>query len=71
MNQKNIPVVLRRESESRKDYLLRVAMELIGNCWEAEEFRIVFDGAECDGACLVDDIRDALDEVDETEGEAE
>lgn len=71
MSQHNIPVVVRRESESRKDYLLRVAMELIGNCREAEQFTIVFDGAECDGAILVHDIRDALDEVDETEGEAE
>ena len=46
-------------NETRKDYLMRVAIELIRNS-NAENEIIEYDEAECDGACLIDDMESAL-----------
>lgn len=47
--------IIQRKGESRKDYLLRVAL------WYIDEEAVhVFDEAECDGACLIDDIKAEL-----------
>ena len=47
-------------NETRKDYLIRVAIELINNSSAYSE-TIEFDEAECDGACLADDLQAVLD----------
>ncbi len=41
-----------KKGESRKEYLLRVAIAYID-----EELVHTFDGAQCDGYCLIDDIK--------------
>jgi hypothetical protein len=47
-------------NETRKDYLIRVAIELIRN-GSANYETIEFDDAECDGGCLADDLQSVLD----------
>lgn len=47
--------ITKKKGETRKEYLLRVAIYYI------EEDKInVYDEAECDGYCLIDDIRNEL-----------
>ncbi len=48
-------IIEQKKGESRRDYLLRVAVYYIN-----EQEVNVFDGTECDGACLIDDIRTEL-----------
>lgn len=48
--------IVKKAKESDKDYLLRVAIAYID-----EEKVNIYDGAECDGYCLIDDIKIALD----------
>lgn len=56
---KNIPYVPKHLSESRAEYLLRVAAEYIDKYCPEEEIK--FDEAVCDGACLAEDcIMEAL-----------
>lgn len=50
----------------RKEYLLRQVLKLFKQQSEScyvlniEEMTIIYDGAECDGSCLCDDIMDEL-----------
>jgi hypothetical protein len=44
--------IKQKKDESRKDYLLRVAIYYID-----EERENIYDEAECDGSCLIDDIK--------------
>lgn len=54
------PVVIQHKGESRKDYLLRVTVALLEHYLQAQELIVKFDDAECDGACLAEDIKTAL-----------
>ena len=48
--------VKQNKNETRKDYLVRVAINmLIDNAYEMES--IIFDEAECDAFCLAEDLR--------------
>ena len=51
----------RKQKEARKDYLLRVAVALIRENWEAAECTTEYDGTTCDGNCLADDIEAELE----------
>lgn len=61
----------------RKEYLLRQVLKLFkqqsesGYVLNIEEITIVYDGAECDGSCLCDDIMEELgiDDLDDIENE--
>lgn len=50
----------------RKEYLLRQVLKLFkqqsesGYVLNIEEMTIVYDGAECDGSCLCEDIMEEL-----------
>ena len=50
----------------RKEYLLRQVLKLFKQQKESryvlniEEMTVIYDGAECDGTCLCDDIMDEL-----------
>jgi len=56
--------------EQRKDILLRAAFDLLKRNAEgpyvksAEETLVFYDGTNCDGHCLMNDIADSL-EIDE------
>tara|TARA_R110002167_G_scaffold349425_1_gene561286 strand:- start:1084 stop:1263 length:180 start_codon:yes stop_codon:yes gene_type:complete len=53
-------VVKQEESETRKEYLVRVAIEmLIQNGYGMKT--IEFDEAECDAFCLAEDLRNEFD----------
>ena len=48
--------IIPKENESRKDYLVRVAIKML----EANAFNIdliKYDEAECDAFCLADDLK--------------
>ena len=49
-----------KKNETRKDYLIRVAIDLIRNS-SANYETIEFDEAVCDGGCLADDLQSVLD----------
>lgn len=61
----------------RKEYLLRQVLKLFkqqsesGYVLNIEEMTVVYDGAECDGSCLCDDIMEELgiDDLDDIENE--
>lgn len=57
--------VILKEGESRQHYLLRVAAAFIEA--HAEEQTMIWDGAECDGICLVDEINAVLDDEPENQ----
>ena len=58
--------VIKKKDETRKDYLLRVALaylETIDDSEFADALGLIvkFDDAECDGSCLIDDIKMELE----------
>lgn len=61
----------------RKEYLLRQVLKLFKQQRESryvqniEEMVITYDGAECDGSCLCEDIMEELgiDDLDDIEAE--
>lgn len=61
----------------RKEYLLRQVLKLFKQQRESryvlnmEEMTIVYDGAECDGSCLCNDIMEELgiNDLDDIENE--
>ena len=61
----------------RKEYLLRQVLKLFKQQKESryvlniEEMTVMYDGAECDGSCLCDDIMDELgiDSLEDIEDE--
>ena len=52
-------VIKQKSKETRRDYLLRVAMAFLENSWEVENnhVEIEWDKAIGDSACLAEDIR--------------
>lgn len=49
-------ILVPKENESRKDYLVRVTIEVLReNGWSMET--INYDDAECDAFCLAEDLR--------------
>lgn len=47
--------VIQKEGESRKDYLIRVAIVMLReNGYNCEA--VFYDGTECDAFCLADDL---------------
>jgi len=52
--------VVRLDGESRKDYLFRVALAYLQKMEKEDEgslaLTIVYDGTDCDGACLIEDM---------------
>ena len=58
--------VTQRVGESRKDYLVRVAITYLREIPLMNEGVLIFDEAECDGFCLADDLETEFDiEMDE------
>lgn len=61
----------------RKEYLLRQVLKLFKQQKEShyvlniEEMTVMYDGAECDGSCLCDDIMEELgiEDLDDIENE--
>jgi hypothetical protein len=52
--------VKQKENETRKDYLVRVAIKMLDeNAYQIDT--IEFDEAECDGYCLAEDLRNEFD----------
>ena len=48
--------VKQKENETRKDYLIRVAIEMLNeNAYNIDN--IEYDEAECDAFCLAEDLR--------------
>ena len=60
MNASEYPIVSQQKHEPRKDYLLRVTLALLEHYPLTQECIVNFDGADCDGACLMEDIKTAL-----------
>lgn len=54
-------MITQKENESRKNYLIRVVIEFITDN-ATLELRVKYDGATCDGYCLVEDLTNVLDE---------
>lgn len=61
----------------RKEYLLRQVLKLFKQQSEScyvlniEEMTVIYDGAECDGSCLCEDIMEELgvDDLDDIQDE--
>ena len=61
----------------RKEYLLRQVLKLFKQQGESryvlniEQMTVIYDGAECDGSCLCDDIMEELgiDDLDDIQDE--
>lgn len=51
------------ENEDRKTYLVRLAVSYIesNRVYVGIDDELYYDGAECDGACLADDLRIEFD----------
>lgn len=48
--------VIQKEGEDRKDYLIRVAIAMLSRSAFSID-TIIYDEAECDALCLVEDLR--------------
>jgi len=48
-------IITQKEGETRKDYLLRVAVAMLRQNAHAMD-NVIFDEAECDASCLADDL---------------
>ena len=48
--------IQQKKNESRKDYLVRVAIEMLNKNADSID-TIIYDDAECDAYCLADDLR--------------
>ena len=46
-----------RKNESRKDYLIRVAIKMLNENGYDMPKEIIYDEAECDALCLAEDLR--------------
>lgn len=59
----------------RKEILLKAAYDILKKCSDGDyvknalEETAFYDGAECDGTCLIDDIAAELEIEDEHEGD--
>ena len=53
-------VVKQKENETRKDYLVRVAIEMLTENGYGMR-TIEFDEAECDAFCLAEDLKNEFD----------
>lgn len=53
--------VTQLKNETRKEYLLRVTIAYLREVPLMNEGVIIFDDAECDGACLADDLESEFD----------
>lgn len=59
----------------RRDVLLRAAYEMLQKCIHARyvvspaEVTVFYDDAECDGHCLLDDIRSEIENPNENQPE--
>jgi len=66
---KNIEIKL-RENESRKDYLIRVAVAYLKEVDHTGQFQtnypdtIKYDDADCDGHCLADDLENEFSHIE-------
>ncbi|MCK6462858.1 MAG: hypothetical protein L6Q29_03525 [Candidatus Pacebacteria bacterium] len=61
--------ITRKKNEKRKDYLFRVALAYLKQIEQSEDCdvlgrTIVFDGAKCDGSCLIEDMQIELGDPD-------
>ncbi len=60
-------VCLDNQIQERKDILLRATFDILKKCEEGAHVKdvmgvtAVWDGAECDGSCLMQEIKDLLD----------
>ncbi len=52
--------IIQKENESRKDYLVRVAIIMLRENADIMD-TITFDEAECDAFCLADDLESEFD----------
>lgn len=52
---------VRKQNESRKDYLYRVAIDLIDQNWEAQECLVDYDDTTCDGFTLLEEMKAELE----------
>ena len=52
-------MIIQKEGECRKDYLLRVVVEFIDSSLNPHA-TVDYDDSTCDGYCLMDDIRSEL-----------
>ena len=48
--------IQQKKNESRKDFLVRVAIEMLDNNTDSID-TIIYDDAECDAGCLAEDLR--------------
>lgn len=48
--------VIKREDETRKEYLVRVAITYLNEIPLMGDGSLIFDEAECDGYCLAEDL---------------
>lgn len=55
-------IVKQKENEPRVEYLLRV-LEVFMDCTVAGEQIIRYDGADCDGFCLAEDIANCVEDI--------
>lgn len=58
-------MINRKENESRLAYLLRVAIRHISD--HASDCLTEYDGTDCDGSCLADELQQELDDLVESE----
>ena len=60
-------VIEKKEKESRKDYLVRLAIEYIieHTGYVGSDDMLYYDDAECDGYCLAEDLRSEFEIEDE------
>ena len=58
--------IIQKNNETRKDYLFRVAiayLEVLDNDSDDSLSQlIIFDEAECDGSCLLDDMKNEINQ---------
>ena len=59
--------VIKRQDETRQDYLLRVTYNYLEQIEDSEECDVLanciyYDGARCDGSCLKEDIGLVIEE---------
>jgi len=59
--------ITQKKKETRKDYLLRVALAYLKKIKDSEydealSTKLEYDNARCDGDCLIDDIEMEIDE---------
>lgn len=53
--------IKQKKGESRKDYLIRIAIAYIDDASQISDTLLFYDGVESDGGCLADDLRDEFE----------